>query len=118
MDLVLTMQGGMTEQVGHALMLEFDYRNIRSGYTTLKLMYLFKEKSDHVVSRISRLEVKKGEEKDDDNERRIIFESIPVHACGGDLQGLSQDWVFPKVTLSGAIMIWYMGFQNRQVPDF
>ena len=47
------------------------------------MMNFFKEKSDRVVSRISRLDGKKGEETDDDDERRRIFEPRPLHAWGG-----------------------------------
>ena len=80
-------------------------------------MDFFKEKSDQVVGRISRLERKKGEDIDDNDERRIIFEPIPLHAWGDNLQGLPQDWVLPDITLISAIMIWHMGLQRQMVPD-
>ena len=42
-----------------------------------------------MVSRISRLEVKRGGGgADDDDESLSIFESRPMHTCEGKIQGL------------------------------
>ena len=78
---------------------------------------ILKSQLGRVASWISRLEGKKGGEIYNDDDISIIFESRPLHDWGVKLQGMSLDWVFPKVTIRGAIMIWHMIFQRQRVPD-
>ena len=76
---------------------------------------ILKSQLGRVASWISRLEGKKGGEIYNDDDISIIFESRPLHDWGVKLQGMSLDWVFPKVTIRGAIIICNMVFQLHQV---
>ena len=80
-------------------------------------MDFFKEKLDQVVGRISRFEIKKGNQIDDNDERGIKFEPIPLHGWGDNLQGLPQDLVLHNITIISDIMIFHMGLQRQMVPD-
>ena len=60
---------------------------------------------------------KEGEGEYDDNERCGLFESGTLHAWEGVLQGLSGCWVFPKVAISGSVIIWHIGLQRQRVPS-
>ena len=39
----------------------------------------------------------------------ILLDNSEYMEGGGGGQGLVYDWVFPKVELNGAVMVFYMG---------
>ena len=100
----------MDKQVVDTLKLELYEHNIRGCYKTV-IWWIFQAQLDLAVSLISRLEGKKGE-KYDKVERKSIFESSPLQNMEGNLQIILQDLVFPRVNLSGAIIIWHVGLKQ------
>ena len=82
MDFLLPKWGGMEEQAFDALELGLDERNIVVVNKTVKLVDVFKERLDRVVSRVSRFEGKKGQETYDYDNRHRVFETMPLRAWG------------------------------------
>eukprot|EP00957_Ditylum_brightwellii_P017059 1286587-Ditylum_brightwellii.AAC.1 len=90
MDMVLSSQGKMVEEVVEVIKSELDEAHYNK-----------------VIDQINHLEGTTAQ-ADPSEERRRIFESCPLHSWGGKLQGLPCDWAMPRPTLNGAILMWHM----------
>eukprot|EP00957_Ditylum_brightwellii_P118286 9021770-Ditylum_brightwellii.AAC.1 len=90
MDMVISSQGKMVEEVVEAIKSELDECNIGGGYNTTYLMEFFRAQSNKVIDQINCLQGTTAQ-VDPCEERSYLFESHPLHSCSGKLQDLPCD---------------------------
>eukprot|EP00957_Ditylum_brightwellii_P051728 3922419-Ditylum_brightwellii.AAC.1 len=94
----------MVEEVVGAIKSELDEHNIGGGYNITHLMEFFRAQSNKVIDQINCLQGTAAQ-VEPCKERSCLFESCPLHSCSDKLQGLPCDWVMPRMTLNGAILM-------------